>query len=286
MKTELNYIGKNNKSYICFFTLVELLVVVGITAILIALLFPALAQARRAGKRVVCLSNNKQIGLAEALYTKDYKGSYTPAGTCTWTGAAPNTWSGKAYTGIVWDDMLMPYDGRKHFYKKDRDTIQRNSEGINKNTYPDYGSISTIYHCPEDRIKRDHPEYYSRTYSINSTFPYACPLSLDDGPNRKKRGITDVYGTAVKISWVIVPSRTAGFCENPTSRNDLGSYYAPGFHSEYVLKNASLDSKYYRHGLHRPYHLTVLFLDGHASIEDMREHTEYDAGIWTYDGKD
>ncbi|HEY0074443.1 MAG TPA: DUF1559 domain-containing protein [Abditibacteriaceae bacterium] len=55
------------------FTLVELLVVIGVLALLAALLFPALAQARARGRQAVCASHLKQLGQAIALYASDFE---------------------------------------------------------------------------------------------------------------------------------------------------------------------------------------------------------------------
>lgn len=58
------------------FTLIELLVVIAIIAILAAILFPVFAKAREKARMTSCLSNCKQLGLAQMQYASDYDGKF------------------------------------------------------------------------------------------------------------------------------------------------------------------------------------------------------------------
>ena len=56
------------------FTLIELLVVIAIIALLVTILMPSLNQAKELAREVVCLSQQKHLGMSFHLYTSDFDG--------------------------------------------------------------------------------------------------------------------------------------------------------------------------------------------------------------------
>ena len=93
------------------FTLIELLVVVAIIAILAAMLLPTLSRAREAGRRVVCLSNQKQIHLGFEFYADTYD-DYAPTPASVSTGSNAD-WHLKLGEGGAWGSA-QPYTGLAH----------------------------------------------------------------------------------------------------------------------------------------------------------------------------
>ena len=88
------------------FTLVELLVVIGIIALLISILLPTLSRARESAKSLVCLSNLRQIGTGLNLYANDFKQTL-PYGY--WNGG---TVPGGGYDGVradEWSNLLLSH---------------------------------------------------------------------------------------------------------------------------------------------------------------------------------
>lgn len=128
-------------------TLVEMLVVIAIIGMLVAMLLPAVQSAREAARRVHCVNNLKQIGLAHQVYVQA-QGTFVHGVTCS-----PDTEPDRRtpepfktyYKGWGWPVWLLPYaDGKPQF-----DSLNPTLLG----THPANRAICavpTIYVCPSD----------------------------------------------------------------------------------------------------------------------------------------
>lgn len=103
------------------FTLIELLVVIAIIAILAAILFPVLSQARVAAKKTQNISNMKQMLLASQMYLGDYDEKYHRIRN--WHDGTGTNWA------IGSEDMLQPYIKNGDLFGSPSDGIVRTDCG-------------------------------------------------------------------------------------------------------------------------------------------------------------
>jgi len=143
------------------FTLVELLVVIGIIAVLIGIILPALARARESANRVQCMSNLRQIGGAMMIYINQ-SGGLLPIAPMS--GSRRSDFAAWYYLG--------PSAGSEH----DFNNLQNSPIGRIMRLRPtDY----RILVCPADRLapQRKSPQYmysyvFNRSFNGSSAFPW------------------------------------------------------------------------------------------------------------------
>src|SRR4051812_15036115 len=126
------------------FTLVELLVVIGIIAALIGILLPSLNRAREKAYQVKCASNLRQIGMAMIMYTNANKGIFpAPAISNNPVYFRYDDWIYWQPTRNIQEGTLVPY--------------------LSQPFSPD------VYRCPSDDVEthaRNNPNY-NYSYSVN-----------------------------------------------------------------------------------------------------------------------
>jgi prepilin-type N-terminal cleavage/methylation domain-containing protein len=144
-------------------TLVELLVVLAISALLCAMLMPALSRAKSAARQAVCQSRLRQWGLGFAAYASENAGYYPHTDGRDRSGdEKPFTREGLADYWFGWVDVVAPLMGERPW----RDH--------NRGGYP---GVKSVFQCPSARLA---PEtLYSYKPLRNGFFSYAMNSCLE-----------------------------------------------------------------------------------------------------------
>jgi prepilin-type N-terminal cleavage/methylation domain-containing protein len=224
------------------FTLVELLVVVAIIAVLISLLMPSLANAKKQAQSTACLSNLRQMAIGTNSYCADFQDAapawgFSTIGSGTPTGFNPVT--------DFWTVTLAPYVGASQFAWNGPTQAQSTL----------YQAMVKCYFCPlNDRVDMSNSWYeqYPWTYALSALS--SCPDAYAVYQHQGKYGYlksNKVSGSGFVLFVDCVPGDRCGY-----------PWYAGGS-SGY---NDSYQMLAFRHGQTGTpsAKINVDFLDGHA----------------------
>jgi prepilin-type N-terminal cleavage/methylation domain-containing protein/prepilin-type processing-associated H-X9-DG protein len=267
------------------FTLVELLVVIGIIAILIATLLPVLAGARRAADSAKCLANLRQIGQGMATYTSEHLGWIIPGfirQRPSFGGRGEETWA----TILV---------AKKYLRGADQiDFVGSGGSPPGEDAWDSDGSAGqTVFRCPAGTNQQnDGPNIVpkSKTDDVNCWFWRRQSL-LDGGVNAS-RGVAPIVDNWYAMNGVMptgpqmdngtgqdaFPMRTFGHYRSNANGKKSGEIVGGPMIKSNKIKKAGEMAMIYdgiqmhdfntnkisaRHGKNRTL-VNFLFADGHA----------------------
>jgi prepilin-type processing-associated H-X9-DG protein len=223
------------------------LVVIAIIAILAAMLLPALNQARASARRISCMNNQKQIGLANAIYQSD-NDSYLPAGM----------WE----DGIAWDESLYSYLGGGTL-------TYAQMQGPNTGYIPLTRELPT-FRCPASTHDVDVGASRARSN-------YGVPLGdINLAPFRHQVQMQYVPDPVIarRITEIDVASGTIFTLESDANDNFLAqgagrAFYSPSFQVNPASNGLQQWPGVWENNaaaLHGNYRLNYGFLDGHVAF--------------------
>ena len=141
------------------FSLVELLVVIGIIALLIAILLPALQRARRQANQVACASNLKQLATLIQIYCNENQGWLFPVGVRSTTDNRPTTLGTNVMPHLRWPiPMYRPKLPAALPYLRPESAWDPFSP-TTETDFPAASLIPAAMRCPEDYDPRGGHSY-------------------------------------------------------------------------------------------------------------------------------
>jgi prepilin-type N-terminal cleavage/methylation domain-containing protein len=159
------------------FTLIEMLVVIGIIGVLASLLLPSIARAKRHTKVAVCLNNLRQVGIAMQMFIEDHNQKYP----------------GKLGGHEIAREFACMSD------------LERFMEMTNRPLFQYMSPNSEVWHCPEDKgldFRPDGP-FFGPTHH----YAFGCSYKFNSSPWRY----------TVYVPKGALPGKTIQWVENPSA---------------------------------------------------------------------
>jgi len=251
------------------FTLVELLVVIGIIALLVGILMPSLSRARQEAQRVTCQSNLRQLYALTVIYQGENK-NYYPVPTWPLSDIFNEVPSVPSTDTKIWFNALPKFAGQEPM----------GDAGIYTHLDPK-GADPTVLGCPTARALH----YQRRTYAMNENLSQgAIHFWVTVGPSGppppgiqpKNWGLKPEYlkqlkplgsGESLMWNWTWIPLYMDGFWHEHLYTPGVFQfveYRGMGLFAGWLAQNRAKPSNPHNGGMN------VVFLDGHVEWADQK----------------
>ena len=266
------------------FTLVELLVVIGVIALLIGMLLPSLASARRSAMKLKCESNLHTLGQVLVLHVNDHQGYMPLAGNIT-TGSTTNGFDDPQSLGDADQRRYVYYEntpGQRIVTAMPAALAQYIGKPVRDDSWQDVdadiqasGPLQDAFLCPSDDATRDHayiaPRWinnYGTGTFLNGWTSYGVNAEVfawtDDGVG----GTVGHSRLRGKLSSVPHPAQTMLMCDTNQTVEVwvLGPQLSLGdvqLNTGGTVGPGAFDLKRHRNAIN------ILFADGHVETQPI-----------------